>query len=108
MGELAQRSAPRQPSSGSGWRKCFQALAQLTLALGCIAFPHAKAGVALAATPTPTPEQILADASRYTVKVQVLNEIALNQDDGGAAMGTGFAVGPNSTKSRITSFCIHS
>ena len=53
MGELAQRSAPRQPSSGSGWRKCFQALAQLTLALGCIAFPHAKAGVALAATPTP-------------------------------------------------------
>lgn len=62
----------------------------------------------LTAAPAPTPEQILADASRYTVKVQVLNEIALNQDDGGAAMGTGFAVGPNSTKSRITSFCIHS
>ncbi len=61
-----------------------------------------------AAKAAPTPEQILADASRYTVKVQVLNEIALNQDDGGASIGTGFAVGPNSTKSRITSFCIHS
>ena len=53
MGELARRSAARQLSSGSGWRKCFQALAQLTLALGCIAIPHAHAGVALAATPTP-------------------------------------------------------
>ena len=53
MGELAQRSAARQLSSESGWRKCFQALAQLTLALGCIAIPHAHAGVALAATPTP-------------------------------------------------------
>ena len=42
--------------------------------------------------PAPTPEQILADASRYTVKIQVLNEIALNQDDGGAAMGTGFLI----------------
>ena len=46
----------------------------------------------VAAKPEPTPEQILADASRYTVKVQVLNEIALNQDDGGASMGTGFLV----------------
>ena len=46
----------------------------------------------LTATPAPTPEQILADASRYTVKVQVLNEIALNQDDGGASMGTGFLI----------------
>jgi len=46
----------------------------------------------LTATPAPTPEQILADASRYTVKIQVLNEIALNQDDGGAAMGTGFLI----------------
>jgi len=46
----------------------------------------------LTANPAPTPEQVLADASRYTVKVQVLNEIALNQDDGGAAMGTGFLI----------------
>jgi S1-C subfamily serine protease len=45
-----------------------------------------------AAKPTPTPEQVLADASRYTVKVQVLNEIALNQDDGGSGSGTGFLI----------------
>lgn len=47
---------------------------------------------ALNATPSPTPEQILADASRYTVKVQVLNEIALNQDDGSSGSGTGFLI----------------
>lgn len=46
----------------------------------------------LTATPEPTPEQILADASRYTVKVQVLTEIGLNQDTGGAASGTGFLI----------------
>jgi serine protease Do len=44
------------------------------------------------ANPAPTPEQILADASRYTVKIQVLTEIGLNQDNGGAAMGTGFLI----------------
>ncbi|CAN1549306.1 DegQ Trypsin-like serine proteases, typically periplasmic, contain C-terminal PDZ domain [Sphingomonadaceae bacterium] len=47
---------------------------------------------ALNATPSPTPEQILADASRYTVKVQVLTEIGLNQDAGGSASGTGFLI----------------
>ena len=46
----------------------------------------------LAASPAPTPEQILADASRYTVKVQVLTEIGLNQDAGGSASGTGFLI----------------
>lgn len=46
----------------------------------------------LVANPAPTPEQILADASRYTVKVQVLTEIGLNQDTGGAASGTGFLI----------------
>lgn len=46
----------------------------------------------LTATPAPTPEQILADASRYTVKIQVLTEIGLNQDAGGAASGTGFLI----------------
>jgi S1-C subfamily serine protease len=46
----------------------------------------------LAAAPAPTPEQILADASRYTVKIQVLTEIGLNQDAGGAASGTGFLI----------------
>jgi S1-C subfamily serine protease len=46
----------------------------------------------LAANSAPTPEQILADASRYTVKVQVLTEIGLNQDAGGSASGTGFLI----------------
>ena len=46
----------------------------------------------LTATPPPTSEEILADASRYTVKVQVLTEIGLNQDDAGAASGTGFLI----------------
>ena len=46
----------------------------------------------LIANPAPTPEQILADASRYTVKVQVLTEIGLNQDAGGSASGTGFLI----------------
>ena len=46
----------------------------------------------LAATPAPTPEQILADASRYTVKVSVLTEVGLNQDAGGASSGTGFLI----------------
>ena len=46
----------------------------------------------LTATPAPTPEQILADASRYTVKVSVLTEIGLNQDAGGASSGTGFLI----------------
>ena len=46
----------------------------------------------LIANPLPTPEQILADASRYTVKVQVLTEIGLNQDAGGSASGTGFLI----------------
>lgn len=40
----------------------------------------------------PSPEQILSEASRYTVKIEVLNEIALNQDTGGSAIGAGFLV----------------
>jgi serine protease Do len=46
---------------------------------------------ASAQTP-PTPEQVLAEASRYTVKIQVQNEIALNQDQPGSASGTGFLI----------------
>lgn len=45
-----------------------------------------------AGKPQPTPEQVLADAARYTVKVQVQNEIAFNQDGGGAGAGTGFLI----------------
>lgn len=47
---------------------------------------------AVAANPAPTPEQVLADASRYTVKIQVITEIGLNQDAGGAISGTGFLI----------------
>lgn len=46
----------------------------------------------LIATPAPTPEQIIAQASRYTVKVEVLTEIGLNQDEGGSGTGTGFLI----------------
>jgi S1-C subfamily serine protease len=51
----------------------------------------------LSLTPTvasaePSPEQLLADAARYTVKIQVLNEIGLNQDTGGSLMGAGFLI----------------
>ena len=50
-------------------------------------------GVAMSASAAPpSPEQILAEASRYTVKIEVLNEIALNQDTGGSAFGAGFLV----------------
>jgi S1-C subfamily serine protease len=45
-----------------------------------------------AAKPVPSPEQVLADAARYTVKVQVLNDIALNRDESGARSGTGFLI----------------
>lgn len=46
---------------------------------------------ASAQTP-PSPEEVLAEASRYTVKIQVQNEIALNQDQPGSASGTGFLI----------------
>ncbi|WRH77260.1 MAG: trypsin-like peptidase domain-containing protein [Sphingobium sp.] len=52
-----------------------------------------SSGVATSAfAAPPSPEQILAEASRYTVKIEVLNEIALNQDTGGSAFGAGFLV----------------
>lgn len=40
----------------------------------------------------PTPEQILAEAARYTVKVDVLTDVGLNQDDGLSGSGTGFLI----------------
>lgn len=54
-------------------------------ALLALAMPH----VAFA---DPTPEQILSDAARYTVKVEVLSRIGLNQDVGGSGSGTGFLI----------------
>lgn len=42
--------------------------------------------------PSPTPEQILSNAALYTVKIQVRNEIAFNQDEAGSAEGTGFLI----------------
>lgn len=44
------------------------------------------------ASAAPTPEEVLANAARYTVKVQTLNEIGLNQDDGGSIEGSGLLV----------------
>ncbi len=44
------------------------------------------------ANPGPSPEQVLAEAARYTVKIKVRNEIAFNQDDGGSLTGTGFLI----------------
>lgn len=40
----------------------------------------------------PSPEEVLANAARYTVKVKVQNEIAFNQDEAGSASGTGFLI----------------
>lgn len=48
--------------------------------------------LASAGRPSPTPEEILAGAQRYTVKIQVQNEIAFNQDNAGSGSGTGFLV----------------
>lgn len=50
----------------------------------------AAAQPALAAPPSP--EQILAQAERYTVKVKRISSIGLNQDEGGSAHGTGFLI----------------
>lgn len=41
---------------------------------------------------TPEPEQILAEAERYTVKVKVLNQIPFAQDEAGSFSGTGFLI----------------
>ena len=49
------------------------------------------ASVVGAQTP-PTPEQVLADAALYTVKIRVQNQIAFNQDSAGSASGTGFLI----------------
>jgi S1-C subfamily serine protease len=48
--------------------------------------------VAALARQTLPPEQVLAEAARYTVKIKVQNEIAFNQDEGGSASGTGFLI----------------
>ncbi|MFM7028304.1 MAG: S1C family serine protease [Chakrabartia sp.] len=44
------------------------------------------------AKPVLTADQVLSEAARYTVKVQVLNDIAFNQDESGARSGTGFLI----------------
>lgn len=46
----------------------------------------------VAAKSPPTPEQILAEAARYTVKIDVQMDIGFNQDDGEPGSGTGFLV----------------
>lgn len=61
-------------------------IATMSFAALLAASPPAQAG------PAPSPEDVLAEASRYTVKVQVLNDIAFNQDEGGSGSGTGFLI----------------
>lgn len=39
-----------------------------------------------------TPEEVLAEAERYTVEVDVINAIGLHVDEGGSGSGTGFLV----------------
>ena len=63
-------------------RHLFPAILSLALILS---------SAASAQTP-PSPEEVLTEASRYTVKIQVQNEIALNQDEAGSASGTGFLI----------------
>lgn len=50
------------------------------------------AGLSHGALAETTPEQVLADAARYTVKIEVLSRIGLNQDSGGSGSGTGFLI----------------
>jgi serine protease Do len=45
-----------------------------------------------AAFADPSPEQVLDDAARYTVKIEVLSRLGLNQDSGGSGSGTGFLI----------------
>lgn len=45
-----------------------------------------------AALAEPSPEQVLDDAAHYTVKIEVLSRIGLNQDSGGSGSGTGFLI----------------
>ncbi|MFM7028710.1 MAG: S1C family serine protease [Chakrabartia sp.] len=54
-------------------------------AIGCLLASEAAQAV-------PRPNQILAEAAQYTVKIQVQNQIAFNQDEGGAISGTGFLI----------------
>lgn len=57
-----------------------------------IFLPLAALALMGASSPIPTSEEILASAQHYTVKIQVQNEIALNQDEAGSASGTGFLI----------------
>jgi S1-C subfamily serine protease len=40
----------------------------------------------------PAPEQLLQEASQYTVRIKTLGNIALNKDEGGSLSGTGFLI----------------
>lgn len=61
-------------------------------AIGALAAFCSVAAACPATAAPPTPEQILAQAERYTVKVKRISSIGLNQDDGGSAHGTGFLI----------------
>ncbi len=61
-------------------------------AIGALAAFCSIVAACPASAAPPTPEQILAQAERYTVKVKRISSIGLNQDEGGSAHGTGFLI----------------
>lgn len=58
--------------------------ALINLALTCSSMASAKS--------SSTAEEVLADASRYTVKIHSQTDIALNQDEAGSRSGMGFLI----------------
>ena len=63
-------------------KKLAHLLAATTLIVSPVTAAHAA----------PSASAILADAARYTVKILTLNQIGMNQDDGGSSTGTGFLI----------------
>lgn len=61
---------------------------RLLLACAPLAFP----GLAFGRTAAPTPEEVLANAARYTVKINVQTTTGLNADNTGEHSGTGFLI----------------
>ena len=67
--------------------KFFQSV---TAAVGCTTL--LMSGPTMARDAAPTPEEVLADAARYTVKIDVQNTAGLNADSRGERNGAGFLI----------------
>lgn len=72
------------PNASTGFR------IKLVLLSGCAALLMPT--LAVAGNKSPTPEEVLAEAARYTVKVNVQTSIGLNADERGGYSGTGFLI----------------